>query len=120
MSVTFTFVAISAILFPYRTKELYEVSSVVRRKVAGLPVVTWLGIVALVYIVLGTGYYFYNNTFYTFGCPGGGAAGCDFNYFMIALPIAFLAVVGYYFFMRWYRSKGGMPFDATFKEIPPE
>jgi amino acid transporter len=117
---TFTFVAISAILFPYRTKELYEVSSVVKRKVAGVPTVTWLGIIALFYILVGTGYYFYNNTFYTFGCPGGGAAGCDFNYFMIALPVAFLAAMIYYFVVRSYRSRGGIPFDATFKEIPPE
>jgi amino acid transporter len=120
ISLTFTFVAISAILFPYRRKELYETASVVKRKVAGVPVVTWLGIISLVYIVLGTGYYFYNNTFYTFGCPGGGAAGCDFNYFLIALPIAFIATMLFYFVVRWYRSRGGIPYDMMFKEIPPE
>lgn len=120
ISLTFTFVAISAVLFPYRRKELYEVASVVKRKVAGIPVITWLGIISLLYIVLGTGYYFYNNTFYTFGCPGGGAAGCDFNYFLIALPVAFIAAIVFYFVVRWYRSRGGMPFDMTFKEIPPE
>jgi basic amino acid/polyamine antiporter, APA family len=120
VALTFTFVAISAVLFPYRRKELYEVSSTVKRKVAGIPVITLLGIITLLYIVVGIGYYFYNNVFYTFGCPGGGAAGCDFNYFLIALPIAFIATMVYYFGVRWYRSKGGMPYDATFKEIPPE
>jgi amino acid transporter len=120
IALTFTFVAISAILFPYRRKELYEVASVVKRRVAGVPLVTWLGIVALFYILVGTGYYFYNNTSYTFGCPGGGAAGCDFNYFMIALPVAFIAAMVYYFAVRWYRSRSGIPFDMTFKEIPPE
>jgi basic amino acid/polyamine antiporter, APA family len=120
ISLTFTFVAISAILFPYRRKELYETASVVKRKVGGVPVVTWLGIISLVYIILGTGYYFYNNTFYTFGCPGGGAAGCDFNYFLIALPVAFVATMLFYFVVRAYRSRGGIPYDMMFKEIPPE
>jgi len=121
ISLTFTFVAISAIIFPYRRKELYEVASTVKRKIAGIPLVSWLGIIALVYIWYTVAEYFVlNQTFYTFGCPSGGAVGCDFNYFVGYLFVAFLAAIGFYFVIRWYRSRSGIPFDMTFKEIPPE
>lgn len=121
ISLTFTFVAISAILFPYRRKQLYEVASTVKRKIAGVPLVTWLGIIALVYgLYTVAEYFFVNQTFYTFGCPGGGAVGCDFNWFIGLLFVAFLVTIGFYFMVRWYRSRGGMPYDATFRDIPPE
>ena len=121
ISLTFTFVAISAILFPYRRKQLYEVASTVKRKVAGVPVVTWLGVVALAYGLYTTAeYFFLNQTFYTFGCPGGGAVGCNFNWFIGLLFVGFIAMIAFFFAVRWYRSRGGMPYDATFKEIPAE
>lgn len=121
ISLTFTFVSISAILFPYRRKQLYDVASTVKRKVAGLPVVTWLGIISLAYVLYTVAeYFFINQTFYTFGCYAGNYVGCDFNWFIGLLFVAFLAMIGYYFAVRWYRSKGGMPYDTTFKEIPPE
>lgn len=120
IGLTFSFVSISAILFPYRTKQLYETASVVKRKVAGVPVITWLGIISLFYVLATIGEYFYNQTFYTFGCPGGGAVGCDFNAFIVLLIVGFFLATGFYFLVRWYRSKGGIPYDLTFKEIPPE
>jgi amino acid transporter len=121
IALTFTFVSISAILFPYRRKQLYEVASTVKRRIAGVPVVTWLGVISLAYVVYTVAeYFFINQAFYTFGCPAGGAVGCDFNWFIILLFAGFLAMIGYYFLVRWYRSRGGMPYDATFKEIPPE
>ena len=121
ISLTFTFVAISAIVFPYRRKQLYGVASTVKRTIAGLPVITWLGIIALAYILYTVAeYFFVNQAFYTFGCPGGGAVGCNFNWFIGFLFVGFVSIIGYYFLVRWYRSKGGMPYDATFKEIPPE
>jgi amino acid transporter len=124
ISLTFTFVAISAILFPYRRKELYERASIIKRKVAGVPVITWLGIVALFYC-LGTiiPYIYYQNlnSFYLFACaPPTYLAPCYFNTFLYLLLAMFIAAIVYYFAVRWYRSKGGMPYDMTFKEIPPE
>ncbi len=124
VAVTFTFVAIAAILFPYRRKELYERASIIKRKVAGLPAITWLGIVSLIYI-LGTVFpylYYQNlNNFYLFACaPPTYLAPCYFNQFLYLLLGLFIAAIIFYFAVRWYRSKGGMPYDMTFKEIPPE
>ncbi|MDA4125054.1 MAG: hypothetical protein OK438_06360 [Thaumarchaeota archaeon] len=77
-------------------------------------------VVSLVYGLATIGEYTYNQTFYTLGCPGRGAVGCDFNWFIGPLVLGFLLAIGYYFLVRWYRSKGGIPYDMTFKEIPPE
>jgi APA family basic amino acid/polyamine antiporter len=121
ISLTFTFVSIAAIVFPYRRRQLYEVASTVKTRIAGVPVITWLGIVSLAYVLYTVSeYFFINQTFYTFGCYAGNYVGCDFNWFVALLFVAFLAMIGYYFLVRWYRSRGGMPYDATFKEIPPE
>lgn len=121
ISLTFLFVSISAILFPYRRKQLYDLASTIKTRVAGVPVITWLGIISLGYVLYTVAeYFFLNQTFYTFGCYAGNYVGCDFNWFVILLYTAFVAALVYYFAVRWYRSRGGMPYDATFREIPPE
>ncbi|HZW84697.1 MAG TPA: hypothetical protein VFE91_02190, partial [Nitrososphaerales archaeon] len=123
IALTFTFVSISAIIWPWRRKELYERSATVKRKVAGLPVVTWLGIVALAYCVGAVGWYAYDQIstgFYLGACTPGATVACDFIPFLELLLVIFIATIIFYFAVRWYRSKGGMPYDATFKEIPPE
>jgi amino acid transporter len=120
IGLTFVFVSISAILFPYRRKQLYEVACVVKRKVAGVPVITWLGIIALAYCVATITSYTSNQVFYLFGCPAGGVAACDYNYFLVGLAIIFVASIVYYVAIRSYRVAKGIPFDAAFAEIPPE
>ena len=124
ISLTFTFVSISAILFPYRKRDLYNQASVVKRKVAGIPIITWLGLVALIYC-LGTviSYVYYQNlnSFYLFACaPPTYLAPCYFNSFLYLLGGIFVATMAFFFVIKWYRSKGGLPYDATFREIPPE
>jgi APA family basic amino acid/polyamine antiporter len=120
IGLTFIFVSLSAIFFPWRRKDLYNQSAAIKRKIAGVPVITWLGLVALIYSVATIVWYSYDYTFYTFGCPAGLAAGCDYKYFIIILPVAFVVAVGYYFGVRAYRISKGMPFDKVFAEIPPE
>ena len=120
IGLTFVFVSLSAIFFPWRRKDLYGQVSAVKRKIAGVPVITWLGIVALIYSLTTIVWYSYDNTFYTFGCPAGLAAGCDYSYLIAFLPSAFVVAVGYYLGVRAYRSSKGMPFDKVFAEIPPE
>ena len=58
--------------------------------------------------------------FYTFGCPAGLAAGCDYNYFIIFLPVAFIVAIGYYFGVKAYRSSKGIAIEQAYAEIPPE
>lgn len=120
IGLTFTFVSLSAIVFPYKKKDLYNSISSVKTKIAGVPVITWLGIIAFGYSAATIIWYSYDQVFYTFGCPGGGATGCDFNYFLIFLIVLFFVAVAYYFGVRAVRTQKGIPFDLAFAEIPPE
>jgi APA family basic amino acid/polyamine antiporter len=120
ITLTFTFISISAIIFPYRRKSLYEVSSSVRTKVLGVPLITWLGIISLVYSLSTIIAYSTDRSFYLGSCSAGAVLSCDFNPFLAFLAIMFVASVGYYFGVRQLRRSKGIPFDMAFAEIPPE
>jgi len=113
----FTLTSISGIIFPYRNKSFYEQACPVKRKIAGVPVITWLGIVALVYSVGTIAYYSYDYNFYL----GAGSLAANLYFpFLGVMVVLFLACIGWYFAVRWYRSRGGLPFQKAFQEIPPE
>jgi amino acid transporter len=117
VGLTFVFLSISAILFPFRRKDLYETACPVKRKIARIPVITWLGLISLAYCIATIGYYTYNYTFY-FGA-GTLAANAYFP-FLGALVGLFAACVAWFYVVKWYRSKGGIPFEKAFQQIPPE
>ena len=115
--VTFIFVSISAILFPFRRKELYETSCPVKRKIAGIPVIAWLGLISLIYCVATIGYYSYNYIFYF----GAGTLLADAYFpFLGALAGLFIACVVWFYVAKWVRSREGIPFEKAFQQIPPE
>jgi basic amino acid/polyamine antiporter, APA family len=120
IGITFTIVGITAIIFPYRKKQLYETASSVKRKIAGVPVITWLGLITLVYSVATVVWYTYDQNFYFFGCPAGGVVACDYNDFLILLAVLFIATVAYYFGVSAYRKRRGFIMAGAFAEIPPE
>jgi APA family basic amino acid/polyamine antiporter len=113
----FTFTSIAAIVFPFRKKSLYEQACPVKRKIVGVPLITWLGIISLAYCLLTIGYYSYDYLFYF----GAGTLAANLYYpFLGAAGALFLGCMVWYFIIRWYRSKGGLPFEKAFREIPPE
>jgi cytochrome b561 len=99
--------AIAAVVFPFRKKEIYQNSFVVKKKI-GLPLLSWLGLGAAVYLIYST--YLANQS---------GTLPIDnFSitmYGTIYILGAIVLVIGY---LR-ARSKG-LPLDLVFKEIPPE
>jgi basic amino acid/polyamine antiporter, APA family len=117
IGIVFVVVSISAILFPYRRKDLYELACPVKKKVLGVPVVTLLGIVALVYCLLSFGWYTYDYNFY-FGA--GSLLATTYFPFLGALALLFVICLAWFFVARWYRRKEGLPFEKAFQEIPPE
>lgn len=119
IGITFVIVAITAIIFPYRKKDLYEMNASVKRKIAGVPTITWLGLIALIYSVGTVVWYTYDQNFYFFGCPAGGVVACDYNYFLVLLAVLFVATIVYYIGLSAYRARRGIPMHA-FAEIPPE
>jgi amino acid transporter len=117
IGVTFTFVSISAIIFPYRRNSLYETATDIKRKVAGIPVLTWLGIVSLIYVLGTIGYYSYNYLFYF----GVGTLAADYYFPFLGIVVAmFIGTMAWYYIMRWHRSRQGIPLELAYREIPPE
>ncbi len=117
VGVTFSFVAISAILFPYRRRSLYETSCPIKRKVAGVPVLTWLGIIALGYS-LGT--FVYYSYYYQQYFGVGSTLANDYIPFLMIVAGLFIGSVVWFYVARSYRKSKGIPFDKSFQEIPPE
>ncbi len=118
VGVTFVFVCISAILFPYRKKDLYERTCPIKQKILGVPVITWLGVIGLAYSLATIGYYSYNYTFYF----GAGTLAADFYFFpyLGGMAIMFAACIAWYYGIASIRKKSGILFEKAFQEIPPE
>jgi len=117
IGIAFVFVSISAILFPYRRRELYETACPVKRKIAGVPVIVLLGIVALAYCLLTIIYYSYDYLFY-FGA-GTLAANLYFP-FLTGVAGLFIACIVWFYVVKNVRSKDGIPYEKAFQQIPPE
>lgn len=114
---TFIPVAIAAVVFPFRRKDLYETACPIKRKIAGIPVLTWLGLVALSYCAASVGYYSYNYNFY-FGA--GTLAATTYFPFMGLVVALFIICILWYYVARWKRGQEGFPFEKAFKQIPPD
>jgi len=117
IAATFSFMSISGIVFPYRRKELYELACPVKRKIAGVPLITWLGIVSLAYVIGSFGYYTYDYNFYF----GAGTLAADAYFpFLAALILVFIAALAWFYVAKHLRARSGIPIDKAFQEIPPE
>jgi amino acid transporter len=105
-----TFTSISGIVFPWRRKNIYEASpGIVKKKVAGIPLISLLGVGALIcsiYIGWASVAPAYEGTFQ----PG-------YLVFTISLFIIGFIIYG---ISSAYRRRTGVPLEMTFKEVPPE
>ena len=79
--------------------------------------ITWFGILALVYSLATIGWYSYNYLFY-FGA-GTLAANAYFP-FLGALVGLFIACIAWFYLVRWLRTREDLPFEKAFLQIPPE
>jgi basic amino acid/polyamine antiporter, APA family len=110
-SVAFWVASFAAILLPYRRPELFnEAPQAVRRRIAGIPVITLLGIGNLVLFTL-----ILIASFRTpaFSGPTGGRAVA----FVVAIYVVGAAV---YLVARAVQRRRGVNVDLLYREIPPE
>jgi amino acid transporter len=113
MIVSFLVVAVTAILFPFRRKEIYNLSPLKAWNLRKIPVISLIGTACLVYLLIHV-YYFY--------------AYPDFAAFFGALTpstgastlVLYAAGVAIFYTARWYRAKQGIDISLIFREIPPE
>ncbi|AEJ38245.1 amino acid permease-associated region [Sulfobacillus acidophilus TPY] len=111
MAAAFIVVSISAIVFPYRRRDLFEEASpMVQRRLAGVPLLTWAGLigtaiwVAVLIIALTTPYFGLS----TKPIP------------MLEAFIVPIAAIIYYLVVSAVRKREGFDLNVSFKAIPPE
>jgi amino acid transporter len=104
-------VSVAAIVFPFRRKELFESSpSIVKTRLAGLPLISILGVIAFVFSLYGTYYALTNSIMGPLNVASYSMIG---GTFILGLVIYYIA--------RTYRlKKEGLDLGLLIKEIPPE
>jgi APA family basic amino acid/polyamine antiporter len=111
-TLTLLVVAIAGAVLPYRRRQLYE-SSARARRVAGLPLLTVVGIVAF----LG----FLTAEIILLSDPGSGTSIQENpRIVLISLGIFFVVAPLIYFGSRAWRRSQGIDLDLAYAEIPPE
>jgi amino acid transporter len=104
---SFTMVALTAIILPWRRREIYETSPI-QYKFLGFPVISLLGIVDLIFLSF-LGYSYVSVS--AFGSFDWGS----YEFFTV---LFLLGIIGYYI-SRAYRKRQKIDLDLTFREIPP-
>jgi len=102
--------SIAGILFPYRSKRIYEASPI-RKSIGGMPVITIVGILSTIYLLTMISYYF------SFPALMGLAVSDVVGGIILAI---FVICIAYYYVVRAYRlKKEGIDINWAFKEVPP-
>ena len=121
--VSFIFVSISAIVFPYRRRDVWA-SSPVSWTVAGLPVISIVGVLSLIACLVAEWAYLSDPLSGVGVLTNGffGEDGAPTKDFVRLLIAAATVVSGFviYEVSRWYRGRQGVRLDRAFAEIPVE
>jgi amino acid transporter len=105
-------VAIAAVAFPYRRKDLFQSSpSIVQKKVAGIPLIVIMGIITIVECIAGI---------YTVVSPAVSSGFVSLGPLLDStlIPLGLGWVI--YGIAYWYNKSKHTPIALRFKEIPPE
>jgi APA family basic amino acid/polyamine antiporter len=101
-------VAITAIVFPYRSRSAFEASRV-GTKIAGIPVISIVGAISLAFVswLFLT---FYLNASFT-----------GYTWFTwIIMAVLYGGALAYYYLVVYYRKRQGVEVALAFRELPPE
>jgi len=118
---TFMTTSISAALFPFRKKDLFDLSPV-NWRIGGFPVITLVGLLSFLgLLVLDLSVFSdpYSGVSINPATDAGTGAGVPFRMFWINLGV-FLSGFAVYFAAKSIRKAQGTDISLAFKEIPPE
>jgi len=99
---------VSGIVFPFRAPEIYKASPCGKYNVAGVPLISIVGLLGLVWALAMT--YFYLSI---------AALGAQVPVSYYAIVCFFAGGVVLYFVSKWYRTREGFDLSLAFHEIPP-
>jgi basic amino acid/polyamine antiporter, APA family len=105
--------ALALALLPYVRKQLYEQAFPFKRKIAGIPVATWSGLITMGILIYSLDVWFLQPPWSLLeygGFP-------ELAYLAVAFGIIMIFV---YFVVKAYRMRQGVDLSLAFKEIPPE
>jgi basic amino acid/polyamine antiporter, APA family len=110
-SVAFWFTSFAAILLPYRRKDLFEAAPPsVRRKIAGVPLITIAGVINLILFTL--------ILYASFKLPAfSGPTGWKATLFVVGIYVTGIII---YVIVAAFRKRRGVDFSLLYGEIPPE
>jgi len=111
LTVTYLFVSVAGIFFPYRQRETFEASPY-NARVGGIPVVSIIGVLSLIGMVL-ISYVLLNDQ------NSGTALAVNPERVALALIVPIIGFVGY-FIIRAIQKTRGINIDLAYREIPPE
>jgi amino acid transporter len=108
---SYAVVSVAAIVFPFRRKEMFQSSpSMVRTRLAGVPVISILGVIAVIFSLYGSYYALTNSVMGPLNVA---------SYSMVAGTFI-LGLVLYYVAKTYRLKKEGLDLGLLIKEIPPE
>jgi len=110
-SICFWITGLSALIFPYVRKDLFDAApEMVKRKIAGIPVISITGLLSIILFTL--------ILYSSFALPAfSGPIGIYATGFVIAIYASGLLI---YYVARAYRARSGIDLDLLHKEVPPE
>jgi APA family basic amino acid/polyamine antiporter len=106
---TFIIVGLGAMIFPYARKDLYEHVMPFKRKILGIPLITWLGLIVVLFDVQVTYFMLSYSTWY----------GLTSLFLWIVGGALVFGFLGYYI-AKMYRAREGIDLSMVFKQLPPE
>ena len=100
--------ALAAVVFPFTKRQLYETAFVWKRKILGIPILTWLGLGSAIYLIYST-YLSYESGTLPIDSFSMTMYGLIYGLGVVVIVVAYLV-----------NRRRGLPLDLVFKQIPPE
>ncbi len=107
--ISYAVFAISVAMMPYLRKNVYENSVPIKHKIAGVPVITWVGVATFAFLIYALYITWGNPVILPINLPT-----------LSSLAIIYGAGVGIYAIAKWLNKRNGIDLGMIFQEIPPE
>jgi len=113
IAVTFLGTTISAIILPFKKRDLYESSPIANFKIGKVPLISVFGVIFAAFLIF---------LLYEWIIDPNGLYGISYRNTtsMIYMIVMYALALGIYLTSRWYRKKKGIAVDKIYKEIPLE